>query len=126
MEAIKNSMAYIPAERKTEGLYLPFSIKDNISSINYDKISSGLVGTINVNKETGLANKGIESLRIKCTGAKQIVKSLSGGNQQKVVLAKWLERNPTIMLLNEPTRGIDVGTERYMKLYAVCLGKVFR
>lgn len=112
IELIKNNVAYIPSERKTEGLYLPFSIKDNISSISYDKVAHGLVGTISTKKETELANNSIQSLRIKCTNVKQIVKSLSGGNQQKVVLGKWLERKPTIMLLNEPTRGIDVGTKR--------------
>lgn len=112
IESMNNGVAYIPAERKTEGLYLPFSIKDNISTVNYEKVSNKLFGIINQKAEITVAEKGVKTFGIRCTGPMQTVRSLSGGNQQKVVLAKWLEREPTIMLLNEPTRGIDVGTKK--------------
>lgn len=112
IQSIKNSVAYIPSERKTEGLFQPFSVKDNIVSISFDKISHPFSGTINRKAEKKLVDNSIESLNVRCTGPNQIVRYLSGGNQQKVVLAKWLERQPSIMLLNEPTRGIDIGTKQ--------------
>lgn len=111
-QSIRNHVAYIPAERKTEGLYLPFSIEDNIGSINYDKTAKRFPGIINRKAERAMVDRGIKTFGIRCTGPSQTVVSLSGGNQQKVVLSKWLEREPTIMLLNEPTRGIDVGTKK--------------
>lgn len=112
IQSIQNSVSYIPAERKTEGLYLPFTIEDNIGSINYDKTAANLLGIIDRKAQQEMVTKGIKTFGIRCTGPQQTVVSLSGGNQQKVVLSKWLERNPTIMLLNEPTRGIDVGTKK--------------
>ncbi len=110
-DAMKNAVAYIPAERKTEGAFLPFTIRENISFVNFSAICSA-AGTVRKKKEADLANKGIKELQVKTWGQDQTVGSLSGGNQQKVILAKWLERKPEILLLNEPTRGIDVGTKK--------------
>ncbi|MBQ0058617.1 MAG: sugar ABC transporter ATP-binding protein, partial [Lachnospiraceae bacterium] len=82
----------------------------NISVSDLEIMSSGL-GFVNTGKEATVAEEMVKKLGVKCNNANQLVKSLSGGNQQKVVLAKWLLRNPSILLLDEPTRGIDVGSK---------------
>ena len=119
MDAINAGMAYCPAERKTEGLVLNQSVAVNIMSSAYCKDGSVF---INYKKDEAVANKWIESLRIKTPSYKTDTVSLSGGNQQKVVLSKWLELNPDILILNEPTRGIDVGAkaEIYKILDGLC------
>jgi len=108
MDAVNAGMAYCPAERKTEGLVLNQSVAVNIMSSSYCKNRSVF---INYRKDEAVANKWIESLRIKTPSYRTDTVSLSGGNQQKVVLSKWLELNPDILILNEPTRGIDVGAK---------------
>lgn len=110
-DAVKHHIAYIPAERKTEGVFLPMSIRGNIGFLNFDKLTNKL-GFVLAKKENDIAWDNIQKFNIKTWGAGQSVISLSGGNQQKVVLAKWLARNPEIIILNDPTRGIDVGTKK--------------
>ncbi|MCB1495104.1 MAG: sugar ABC transporter ATP-binding protein [Bauldia sp.] len=104
-----HAMALIPEDRKTEGLMLPMSISDNISLTSLKWLSRGFVidGTAEKNAVDGM----IEKLRIKIGNPDDAVATLSGGNQQKVVIAKWLLTGPRILLLNDPTRGIDVGTK---------------
>ncbi|MEG1491432.1 MAG: sugar ABC transporter ATP-binding protein [Oscillospiraceae bacterium] len=122
-DAMKADIAYLPAERKTQGLFTEHSMGFNTSLVNLDKISRRL-GTIKSKLEADMNGRAKDSLSIKLSSFNQLVGQLSGGNQQKVVLAKWLEREPTILLLNEPTRGIDVGTKKeiYELLYALAQG----
>lgn len=108
-DAIAHKMALISEDRKFYGLNLIGSVKDNIVSIIEKKISHA--GFFNMKKADSLSGEMIEKLRIKTTGPKQMVKDLSGGNQQKVVLAKWLLDDPDIIIFDEPTRGIDVGAK---------------
>ena len=102
-------MALIPEDRKTEGLMLPMSVLDNLSFAALGGMSRG--GIIDRTRERQAVAEMIKLLAIKTDGTGVPVGSLSGGNQQKVVIAKWLMRNPRIILLNDPTRGIDVGTK---------------
>jgi ribose transport system ATP-binding protein len=108
-------MALIPEDRKTEGLMLPMSVMDNLSFAGLGKISRG--GIIDRAAERRAADTVIKLLAIKSDGTRVPAGSLSGGNQQKVVIAKWLMRKPRIILLNDPTRGIDVGTKQ--EIYAL-------
>jgi ribose transport system ATP-binding protein len=103
-------MALIPEDRKTEGLMLPMSVRENLSFAALGRVSSG--GVIDHDKERRLIGEMIDLLAIRTAGVDIPVGSLSGGNQQKVVIAKWLMTEPRIILLNDPTRGIDVGTKQ--------------
>ncbi len=103
-------MAMIPEDRKTEGLMLPMSVRDNLSFAALDRISR--YGIIDRDIERRLIDDMIRLLAIRTAGTDIAVGALSGGNQQKVVIAKWLMNQPRIILLNDPTRGIDVGTKQ--------------
>jgi ribose transport system ATP-binding protein len=103
-------MALIPEDRKTEGLMLPMSVLDNLSFAALGGMSRG--GIIDRAEERRAADAMVKLLAIKSDGTGVPVGSLSGGNQQKVVIAKWLMISPRIILLNDPTRGIDVGTKQ--------------
>ncbi len=108
-EAIENGIAYISEDRKGLGLILQNSVKDNITLANLKEVASGLV--IDQNKEVVVAEKAVNDFRIKCPSIRQNTINLSGGNQQKVVLAKWLYCDSDVYILDEPTRGIDVGSK---------------
>jgi ribose transport system ATP-binding protein len=108
--AVGVGMALIPEDRKTEGLMLPMTVRENLSFASLDHLSNS--GVIDRNKEEALIDEMVKLLAIKTAGIDITVGSLSGGNQQKVVIAKWLMRHPRIILLNDPTRGIDVGTKQ--------------
>ncbi|TIM29402.1 MAG: sugar ABC transporter ATP-binding protein [Mesorhizobium sp.] len=103
-------MALIPEDRKTEGLMLPMTVRENLSFAALDRLSR--VGIIDRAAEQRLIDDMVALLAIKTAGLDIPVGALSGGNQQKVVIAKWLMRQPRIILLNDPTRGIDVGTKQ--------------
>ena len=105
-------MALIPEDRKTEGLMLPMSVRDNLAFAALDRLSRD--GIIDRAAETRAIGEMIELLGVRTAGTEIPVSSLSGGNQQKVVIAKWLMIAPRIVLLNDPTRGIDVGTKQEM------------
>ncbi|WP_308419013.1 sugar ABC transporter ATP-binding protein [Virgibacillus oceani] len=109
-DAIKAGIGFITEDRKAKGLLLNSSIRENISLTNMKAISNN--GVISSSKENKLINNLIERLRVKTTGAEQEVKHLSGGNQQKIVIAKWLGINPKLLILDEPTRGVDVGAKK--------------
>lgn len=109
-DAIDNGIAYVPEDRRKQGVVLNFSVKKNISHAVLSKVR-GKLGYILKDKERNIALEDIKNLKIKTTSENQKVALLSGGNQQKVVLAKWLETNPDILILDDPTRGIDVGTK---------------
>lgn len=103
-------MALIPEDRKTEGLMLPMSIADNLVCASMGALTSGIF--VDRGKEVKAVEDAIKRLQIKIGSSSDAVSTLSGGNQQKVVIAKWLMTNPRIILLNDPTRGIDVGTKQ--------------
>jgi ribose transport system ATP-binding protein len=105
-------MALIPEDRKTEGLMLPMSVRDNLSFAALHRLSRG--GLVDRAAERSAVEEMIRLLGIRTGGLGIPVASLSGGNQQKVVIAKWLMMQPRIILLNDPTRGIDVGTKQEM------------
>ena len=109
-EAIKNKIALITEDRKLTGLNLIGSVKENISAVSLSKLSKN--GIINKKRESEVAEKYIKELKIKTPDGNAIVGNLSGGNQQKVVLAKWLLDGPEIIIFDEPTRGIDIGAKR--------------
>ncbi len=105
-DAIRAGMALVPEDRKHHGVVVDHSIEENLALANYDRLSvSGWIWPKAVRR---FAEAGIEKMGVKGR-AEQLVRRLSGGNQQKVVIAKWLARAPRIVVLDEPTRGIDVG-----------------
>ncbi|HVF25781.1 MAG TPA: multiple monosaccharide ABC transporter ATP-binding protein [Anaerolineales bacterium] len=108
-KAIANGIAYATEDRKAYGLILIEQIKDNITLSNLEEISDA--GVINEPKELTVTREYRDKLNIKCSSILQLAVNLSGGNQQKVVLSKWLFANPDILILDEPTRGIDVGAK---------------
>ncbi|MGJ4943994.1 sugar ABC transporter ATP-binding protein [Bradyrhizobium sp. HKCCYLS1011] len=103
-------LALIPEDRKTEGLMLPMSVRDNLSAAAFDRFSR--FGVIDRQRQSALIDEMIRLIEIKTASPDLAVSALSGGNQQKVVIAKWLMNKPRIILLNDPTRGIDVGTKQ--------------
>jgi ribose transport system ATP-binding protein len=109
----KNSslgIALIPEDRKTDGLMLPMSVRGNLTFAALDNVSSG--GMISSSAENSAVEEMVRLLGIRMGSADVAANTLSGGNQQKVVIAKWLMNKPGIILLNDPTRGIDVGTKQ--------------
>ncbi len=108
-EAIKNKLAYVTEDRKGNGLVLTNPIKINTTLANLDSISNHKV--IDKDKEYQVAEEYRDKLRTKCPTVEQNVGNLSGGNQQKVLLAKWMFTEPDVLILDEPTRGIDVGAK---------------
>jgi ribose transport system ATP-binding protein len=105
-------MALIPEDRKTQGLLLSMSIRDNLVLAAASDLSNH--GVIDSAKERVAIDEAVEKLQIKVNDLDAPVRTLSGGNQQKVVIGKWLMKEPRILLLNDPTRGIDVGTKQEM------------
>jgi putative multiple sugar transport system ATP-binding protein len=108
-DAIKNGIAYATEDRKRYGLNLIDDIKRNISGAALDKLSK--LGWVDANRETVVANDYRTSMRIKAPNVGVLTGKLSGGNQQKVVLSKWMFADPDVLILDEPTRGIDVGAK---------------
>ena len=114
--AMKAGIGFITEDRKTEGLMLEKSIEENISLANLGKVS-GKNHVLSSSAEGALVKKGIEEFHIRCFGPSHECGNLSGGNQQKVVLAKWIYTEPKILILDEPTRGVDIGAKK--EIYSV-------
>lgn len=110
MDAIRNGVVLAPEDRKKDGLCTKLSIRHNLALPNLDIVCNKL-GVINNIKETQLCDKAVEELRIKTPGIDVDSGNLSGGNQQKVVVGKWLARDSRVVIFDEPTRGIDVGAK---------------
>lgn len=108
-------IGYITEDRKTEGLIVDFTIEENVSMTNLSSISKN--GLISKKKERSLYDSMVKRLGIRTSGPEQTAKSLSGGNQQKVVIAKWLGIEPELLILDEPTRGVDVGAKK--EIYSI-------
>jgi ribose transport system ATP-binding protein len=108
-DAVRQGIGLIPEERKNQGLVLGLSVLDNISLAILDRFSKS--GFIRSNALRGIVDDIVHKIDIKTPSNKQLVKNLSGGNQQKVVLAKWFSRDCDIYIFDEPTRGIDVGAK---------------
>lgn len=108
-DAVNAGIMLVPEDRKTEGLILQMSIRDNIVVPSLSSISR--YGLVDKKKGREISRTFVEKLRVKCTGDDAVVGNLSGGNQQKVVFAKWLAANPKVLMLDDPTRGIDVGSK---------------
>ncbi|MDP2118623.1 MAG: sugar ABC transporter ATP-binding protein [Hoeflea sp.] len=109
-QSIQEGIVYLSEDRKGEGLFLDMTIAENISALSLRQVSSS-IGILNDGLETGLARRLGAMLNLKCGHVGEPVSNLSGGNQQKVALAKLLSVNPKVIFLDEPTRGVDVGAK---------------
>ena len=109
-DAINKGIAFISEDRKTKGLIVDFSVGDNLNLTNLKSLSNN--GWMLSHKEQILYQTMVERLNIRVSDRSQLAKSLSGGNQQKVVIAKWLGIGPGVLILDEPTRGVDVGSKK--------------
>ena len=118
MAAIAAGISLVPEDRKGQGLFLDFGLTDNVALPSLPQLSRR--GRLDHQAQTRLAERSRERLAIKAANLTSAVAELSGGNQQKVVLAKWLAMNPSVLILDEPTRGIDVGAKA--EVYALMRG----
>lgn len=108
-DAIKSGLAFVTEDRKHEGLILGMTVKENLTLTTLKDLQKGLF--VDEKAEGNLTENYIKTLNIKTSSQEQLVQNLSGGNQQKIVLAKWLATKPQILLLDEPTRGVDIGAK---------------
>lgn len=115
IDAIRQRIAFITEDRKSEGLVLDFSIRENLALPNLESLSKGSV--VNKGLERQFTEDMMKLLNVKAANGEQAVKSLSGGNQQKIVIAKWLGIHPQLLILDEPTRGVDVGAKK--EIYSI-------
>lgn len=111
-----DSIGYITEDRKGDGLVLGLSIEENVTMPNLAQVS-GALGVVNSNSSRSMADTWVEKLKVRTPHTKQLVKNLSGGNQQKIVIAKWLAHNCKVLIFDEPTRGVDVGARA--EIYAI-------
>jgi rhamnose transport system ATP-binding protein len=108
-DAIAHGIGYVPEDRRRHGAVLEMSIASNVSLGSLDKVSRN--GLIDVDSENKLASQYVDRLRVKTTSIEAAAGTLSGGNQQKIALARWLATDPKILILDEPTQGVDVGSK---------------
>ena len=104
-----SGVGFVPEERKTEGLFLEQSLSDNLVSASLsDHASMGVMSPSSIREAS---REAIDAFRVKAPGIREEIGALSGGNQQKVMLAKWLKRSPNLLIVEEPTKGVDVGAK---------------
>ncbi|HEX3076882.1 MAG TPA: sugar ABC transporter ATP-binding protein [Lachnospiraceae bacterium] len=115
-QAINLGIGFITEDRKSEGLMLEETIQKNITLANLGSVSNGL-GVLSKKSEDDLIDKAIKELHIRCFGPQHECHNLSGGNQQKVVIAKWIYTNPKVLIFDEPTRGVDIGAKK--EIYSI-------
>jgi ribose transport system ATP-binding protein len=115
-DRLRHGFGYLSEDRKAEGLALPLSIADNVTATSWSTVATRL-GWLDLGRQYDRARRWIDALRIRALSPGDHVRTLSGGNQQKVVLARLLEQDADVLLLDEPTRGIDIGTKEHV--YAV-------
>ncbi len=108
-QAIKQGLGFVPEDRKLQGLFLNMAVRENITISSTSLVSN--FGFLSSVKANALAGDHVEKLDIRTPGLRQRVRNLSGGNQQKVVIARWLTLKPQVLILDEPTRGVDVGAK---------------
>jgi ribose transport system ATP-binding protein len=113
--ALEGGIVYLPGDRHAEGLFLPLTVRENMTALVLNSLAK--LGFVEPRRETSLVDKQIQALSIKTPSAETPIKSLSGGNQQKVLFARSLARSPTVLLADEPTRGVDAGAR--MELYRI-------
>ena len=121
MDMMKNRIAFCPEDRKVQGIIGDLSVRENI--ILAMQAKNGMFKHMPRSRQNKLADYYIDLLRIKVSDREQLIKNLSGGNQQKVIIARWLATEPNLLILDEPTRGIDVGTKSEIEALAVSLAK---
>ena len=121
MDQMMNRIAFCPEDRKVAGIIGDLSVRENV--ILAMQAKAGMFKHMPMSQQRALADKYIELLRIKVSDREQLIKNLSGGNQQKVIIARWLATKPNLLILDEPTRGIDVGTKSEIEALAVRLAK---
>ena len=109
-EALSHGIGYLPEDRKRTGLFLPFSIRSNIVISTFDRLTNKF-GMVLASEEKRLSDHFIKRMRVRTTSDLKTVSELSGGNQQKVIIARWLASNCKLLIFDEPTRGIDVGAK---------------
>jgi len=109
-DAVALGIGYASEDRKRLGLVLPMNVRENMTMSVHERIRNRL-GLISAARESEITRRYVDRLRIKVSSPEQVVRNLSGGNQQKVVLGKWLAIRPKVLILDEPTRGIDVGAK---------------
>ncbi|RID84537.1 sugar ABC transporter ATP-binding protein [Peribacillus asahii] len=110
IDAVKHGLAFITENRKDEGLILDFSVRENIGLPNLGSFAPN--GIVKANEEKQFVEMMVKRLSVKTASPETIIGNLSGGNQQKVVIAKWIGTSPKVLIMDEPTRGIDVGAKR--------------
>ncbi|MBK5108626.1 MAG: sugar ABC transporter ATP-binding protein, partial [Anaerolineales bacterium] len=108
-QAIRQGMGFVPEDRKLQGLFLNMAVRENMVIGALPEISR--FSFVNFKRADQMAREFVEKLKIRTPSLKQLVRNLSGGNQQKVIIARWLTLKPRILILDEPTRGIDVATK---------------
>jgi ABC-type sugar transport system ATPase subunit len=109
-DGFRNGIVYVPEDRRQQGLFPIRAIRDNLTA-GLQKLVGGRVGSIRFGKELDIARKQAADLNVKANTVLDVVSGLSGGNQQKVVLGRGLLHQPRLLILDEPTRGIDIGTK---------------
>jgi ribose transport system ATP-binding protein len=114
-DAIRAGIGYVPEDRKLQGVFLQMSSGENITMNILGRCAKA--GVLNFKELTDRANVEVKAMRVRTASLKQRAGGLSGGNQQKLLLARWLEINPRVLILDEPTRGVDVGAKA--EIYAL-------
>ena len=120
-DAINAGIAYIPRERKDDGLVMTETVKNNMTLVYLDKLMK--CGKLDLKEERSIVDGWVKRLKVKTPSTATPIESLSGGNQQKVIVGKWMMMNPKVIILNEPTRGIDVAAKReiYYLINELCM-----